>query len=151
MATITKMGIINLLWNHQANFNQTWLEGSFVDPLSKLEVTQIIHNPEHSEVEQHIALPSVVFPSDHIAQICDLKWNYILEWYYRDLLKVCWWFIFFIGNLWFYFWLYCCLTIPVKTGPTPKILWRIKIYFFLTRSLASVVCCPSVNFHTFDI
>jgi hypothetical protein len=26
----------------------------------------------------------VVFPSDHIAQICDLKWNYVLEWYYRD-------------------------------------------------------------------
>ena len=82
MATITKIGIINFnisYENHQANFNQSWLEGSFVGPLSKLEVTQVIHNPEHSEVEQHKALPSVVFPSDHIAQICDLKWNYILE------------------------------------------------------------------------
>jgi hypothetical protein len=133
MATITKMGIINLLWNHQANFNQTWLEGSFVDPLSKLEVTQIIHNPEHSEVEQHIALPSVVFPSDHIAQICDLKWNYILEWYYRDLLKVCWWFIFFIKQFMI---LFLALLLPdhsCQNWPYPQNIMKDKDLIFFNK------------------
>ena len=62
--------------NYAGNFHEH-LDYIFID--QSLEVTQVIPNPEHSEVEQHIALPSVVFPSDHIAQICDLKWNYILE------------------------------------------------------------------------
>ena len=62
--------------NYAGNFHEQ-LDYIFID--QSLEVTQVIPNPEHSEVEQHIALPSVVFPSDHIAQICDLKWNYVLE------------------------------------------------------------------------
>lgn len=37
------------------------------------EVSQVIPPPDHKDVEFHTALPSIVFPSDHIAQICDLK------------------------------------------------------------------------------
>ncbi|XP_053385923.1 2',5'-phosphodiesterase 12-like isoform X1 [Mercenaria mercenaria] len=39
------------------------------------DVAQIIPPPEHKEVEFHTALPSIVFPSDHIAQVCDLRWK----------------------------------------------------------------------------
>ncbi|KAJ8951873.1 hypothetical protein NQ318_019849 [Aromia moschata] len=41
---------------------------------SNLEVTQAVPLPSHEEVTRHTALPSVVFPSDHIALISDLKW-----------------------------------------------------------------------------
>ncbi|ELT97737.1 hypothetical protein CAPTEDRAFT_132833 [Capitella teleta] len=41
----------------------------------KLEVTQVIPMPTHEEVTQYTALPNMVFPSDHIALICDLKWK----------------------------------------------------------------------------
>ena len=44
--------------------------------LDTLKVTQVIPPPDHKDVEFHIALPSIVFPSDHIAQICDFKWNF---------------------------------------------------------------------------
>ena len=39
------------------------------------DVAQVIPAPDHKDVEFHTALPSIVFPSDHIAQICDLKWK----------------------------------------------------------------------------
>ena len=43
--------------------------------LDTLKVIQAIPQPDHKDVEFHVALPSIVFPSDHIAQICDFKWN----------------------------------------------------------------------------
>ncbi len=39
-----------------------------------LSVDRVIPLPDHSEVTANIALPSVVFPSDHLALVCDLKW-----------------------------------------------------------------------------
>ncbi|KAB0798204.1 hypothetical protein PPYR_09197 [Photinus pyralis] len=39
-----------------------------------LSVTQVIPLPSHEEVMEHIALPSIVHPSDHIALVADLKW-----------------------------------------------------------------------------
>ena len=41
---------------------------------SKFQVDQVIPLPSLEEVTQHTALPSIVFPSDHIALIADLKW-----------------------------------------------------------------------------
>lgn len=40
-----------------------------------IEVKSVVPNPDHEDVVLHTALPNVVFPSDHIAQICDLKWK----------------------------------------------------------------------------
>lgn len=62
--------------NYAGNFHEQ-LDYIFID--STMDVICVIPMPEHSEVEQHIALPSVVFPSDHIAQICDLKWKSLFE------------------------------------------------------------------------
>ncbi|KAL3854954.1 hypothetical protein ACJMK2_014189 [Sinanodonta woodiana] len=59
--------------NFAKNF-YAMLDHIFYD-LSTLEVERVIPQPEHEEVIQHTALPSVVFPSDHIAQICELKWK----------------------------------------------------------------------------
>ncbi|CAG9858960.1 unnamed protein product [Phyllotreta striolata] len=39
-----------------------------------LEVSQVVPLPSHEEVTANVALPSVVFPSDHIALVSDLKW-----------------------------------------------------------------------------
>ena len=41
---------------------------------SKFQVDQVIPLPSLEDVTQHTALPSIVFPSDHIALIADLKW-----------------------------------------------------------------------------
>lgn len=41
---------------------------------SKFIVEQVVPLPSVEEVTQHCALPSIVFPSDHIALIADLKW-----------------------------------------------------------------------------
>ncbi|GLH16403.1 Protein angel [Gryllus bimaculatus] len=38
-----------------------------------MSVSQVIPFPLEEEVKEHTALPSVLFPSDHIALICDLK------------------------------------------------------------------------------
>ncbi|CAC5378513.1 PDE12 [Mytilus coruscus] len=62
--------------NYAGNFHEQ-LDYIFID--STMDVICVIPMPEHSEVEQHIALPNVVFPSDHIAQICDLKWKSLYE------------------------------------------------------------------------
>lgn len=42
---------------------------------SKIEVTQVIPLPSDEELTQHTAIPSIVFPSDHISLVCDLKWR----------------------------------------------------------------------------
>ncbi|VDI73200.1 2',5'-phosphodiesterase [Mytilus galloprovincialis] len=62
--------------NYAGNFHEQ-LDYIFID--STMDMICVIPMPEHSEVKQHIALPSVVFPSDHIAQICDLKWTSLFE------------------------------------------------------------------------
>ncbi|CAH1175936.1 unnamed protein product [Phaedon cochleariae] len=41
---------------------------------SNLAVSQVVPLPSHEEVTEHTALPSIVFPSDHIALISDMKW-----------------------------------------------------------------------------
>ena len=38
-------------------------------------VDRVISMPEHRDVIANTALPSVVFPSDHLAVVCDLKWK----------------------------------------------------------------------------
>lgn len=59
--------------NYTPNFHDM-LDYIFVDS-KKLAVKQVIPMPMHEEVTLHTGLPSVVFPSDHIAQVCDLTWN----------------------------------------------------------------------------
>ncbi|XP_033728292.1 2',5'-phosphodiesterase 12-like [Pecten maximus] len=58
--------------NYVGNFNEM-LDYIFIDS-KKFSVERVVPPPEHEEVVLHTALPSVVFPSDHIAQICDIKW-----------------------------------------------------------------------------
>lgn len=41
---------------------------------SHLGVMQVVPLPSHEEVTQNTALPSIVFASDHIALVSDLKW-----------------------------------------------------------------------------
>ncbi|KAJ9577226.1 hypothetical protein L9F63_006200, partial [Diploptera punctata] len=41
---------------------------------NQLEVSQVVPLPSTEELQQHIALPSIVFPSDHIALVADLAW-----------------------------------------------------------------------------
>ncbi|XP_060072172.1 2',5'-phosphodiesterase 12-like [Ylistrum balloti] len=59
--------------NYVANFHEM-LDYIFIDS-NKFSVEKVIPPPDHEEVVLHTALPSVVFPSDHIAQICDIKWK----------------------------------------------------------------------------
>ncbi|XP_037088721.1 2',5'-phosphodiesterase 12-like, partial [Pollicipes pollicipes] len=40
-----------------------------------MEVLQVVPLPSHEEVTRHTALPSVVFPSDHLALVADLGWR----------------------------------------------------------------------------
>lgn len=40
-----------------------------------LNVSEVIPFPSHEQVIQNIAIPSVVFPSDHLALICVLQWK----------------------------------------------------------------------------
>ncbi|XP_059160950.1 2',5'-phosphodiesterase 12-like [Physella acuta] len=53
---------------------QATLDYIFIDT-DKLQVTQVVPMPSHEDVTQNIALPSVVFPSDHIALISDIKFK----------------------------------------------------------------------------
>ncbi|XP_037937184.1 2',5'-phosphodiesterase 12-like [Teleopsis dalmanni] len=41
----------------------------------RLEVQQVVMLPTEEELKAHIAIPSVVFPSDHIALVADLKFK----------------------------------------------------------------------------
>lgn len=42
---------------------------------SNLTVSEVVPLPSEEEIMLHTALPSIVFPSDHIALISSLKWN----------------------------------------------------------------------------
>lgn len=59
--------------NFTRGFRET-LDYIFIDS-DKLQVTQVVPLPSHEDVTANIALPSVVFPSDHLALICDLKFK----------------------------------------------------------------------------
>ncbi|MED6260527.1 hypothetical protein ATANTOWER_021546 [Ataeniobius toweri] len=50
------------------------LDYIFIQPES-MQVEQVIPLPSHQEVTTYKALPSVAHPSDHIALVCDLRWN----------------------------------------------------------------------------
>jgi len=41
----------------------------------KMEVGQIVPFPQDEELADYIALPNIVFPSDHIASVADLVWK----------------------------------------------------------------------------
>ncbi|OWF50180.1 2',5'-phosphodiesterase 12-like [Mizuhopecten yessoensis] len=58
--------------NYVGEFNEM-LDYIFIDS-NKFTVEKVVPPPDHDEVILHTALPSVVFPSDHIAQVCDIKW-----------------------------------------------------------------------------
>ncbi|XP_061893685.1 2',5'-phosphodiesterase 12-like [Entelurus aequoreus] len=53
---------------------QGCLDYIFIQP-ERMQVEQVIPLPSHEEVTTHTALPSVAHPSDHIALVCDLRWN----------------------------------------------------------------------------
>ncbi|KAM9859791.1 2',5'-phosphodiesterase 12 [Aulostomus maculatus] len=53
---------------------QGCLDYIFIQP-QRMEVEQMIPLPSHQEVTTYTALPSVAHPSDHIALVCDLRWN----------------------------------------------------------------------------
>lgn len=57
--------------NYVGGFCET-LDYIFIEK-DKLDVEQVIPMPSHEEVTLQTALPSVVFPSDHIALVCDLS------------------------------------------------------------------------------
>ena len=59
--------------NYSDKFNGQ-LDYIFYD-VDSFEVSQVIPQPDHRDVELNTAIPSIVFPSDHIAQVCDLKWK----------------------------------------------------------------------------
>ncbi|CAG2111155.1 unnamed protein product [Medioppia subpectinata] len=42
---------------------------------NQLEVSEVIPMPSHEQVVQNMGLPSIVFPSDHLALISVLKWK----------------------------------------------------------------------------
>lgn len=50
------------------------LDYIFIQP-ENMQVEQVIPLPSHQEVTTYEALPSVAHPSDHIALVCDLRWN----------------------------------------------------------------------------
>lgn len=41
----------------------------------RLSVEQVVPLPSEEELKRHTAIPSIVFPSDHIALVADLKWK----------------------------------------------------------------------------
>ena len=50
------------------------LDYIFVDR-TQLSVERVVPLPSHEEVTENVALPSIEFPSDHLALVCDLKWK----------------------------------------------------------------------------
>lgn len=59
--------------NYTEGFNGC-LDYIFYDK-SNLKVLDVVPFPTHNEVIQYKALPSKVFPSDHIALVCTLEWK----------------------------------------------------------------------------
>jgi len=43
----------------------------------QLDIAQVVPLPSTEELQQHVALPSVVFPSDHIALVADMSWKQV--------------------------------------------------------------------------
>lgn len=43
----------------------------------QLDVAQVVPLPSTEELQQHVALPSVVFPSDHVALVADMSWKQV--------------------------------------------------------------------------
>ena len=41
----------------------------------QLKTLSVVPMPSHEDVTMYTALPNAVFPSDHIALICDLTWT----------------------------------------------------------------------------
>ena len=41
----------------------------------QLAVSKVVPMPAHEDVLQYTALPNQMFPSDHLALICDLTWK----------------------------------------------------------------------------
>lgn len=63
--------------SHYTNFTGGYsgvLDYIFIDS-DHLSVSRAVPFPSHEEVTEFIALPSVYFPSDHLALIADLKWK----------------------------------------------------------------------------
>ena len=50
------------------------LDYIFVDS-DLLTIKNVVQLPSHEEVAEHTALPSICFPSDHLALVCELKWK----------------------------------------------------------------------------
>ena len=57
--------------NYVSNFIGC-LDYIYVEP-SKLNVEEVIPMCSHEEVIQYTALPNAVFPSDHLALVCELS------------------------------------------------------------------------------
>ena len=63
--------------SHYTNFTPGYsgvLDYIFIDS-DHLSVTRAVPFPSHEEVTEFVALPSVYFPSDHLALITDLMWK----------------------------------------------------------------------------
>lgn len=39
------------------------------------DVEQVVPLPNEEQLAEHLAIPSVVFPSDHLALVADLRWK----------------------------------------------------------------------------
>ncbi|RUS84830.1 hypothetical protein EGW08_007371 [Elysia chlorotica] len=59
--------------NYTSGFQAT-LDYVFINA-DLLEVAKVVPLPSHEEVTANIALPNRVFPSDHLALVCDLKFR----------------------------------------------------------------------------
>jgi 2',5'-phosphodiesterase len=63
-----------LEYTHYRNVFVAVLDYILTD-LNYFTVSNVVSMPTHDEVTQHTALPSVCFPSDHLALICELTWK----------------------------------------------------------------------------
>ena len=61
------------LTNYTADFKAV-LDYIFIDS-GQLSVDRVISTPSVEEMSEFVALPSVYFPSDHVALVADLKWK----------------------------------------------------------------------------
>ena len=59
--------------NYTAGY-QGVLDYIFIDS-DLLEVERVVPAPSHEDVTEFVALPSIHFPSDHLAIVTDLKWK----------------------------------------------------------------------------
>ena len=59
--------------NYTGGFKGT-LDYIFADK-KYFEVESVLPLPSEDELSSHLALPSVVMPSDHLALVCDIKWK----------------------------------------------------------------------------